>query len=289
MRAASDDAAPPWSCPTCGAAVRARYCGACGERRLEPGDLRVLALFAQAFESLTHTDGRVFRTFKALLLRPGELTLAYAQGRRKSYIAPFQVFLITNVVFFFGQSLLGFQALSNTFRSHVENQVYSARVLALATERLAAAGVTREAYEPVFDHAVDVNAKALVVLWVPFCALLIWVMSLGAGRRGAVHWVFALHLVAFWLVVLAAILPLVGFTMSPVLKVFGLGDAWLDAGAAWLIVALSAVWAYHAFGRVYGGTTGWRAFEAAFLAFALLPLIRVYRLAVFLMTLYTTT
>ena len=53
-------------------------------------------------------------------------------------------------------------------------------------------------------------------------------------------------------------------------------------------MALSAVWVYRAFGRVYGGGLARRLLGAAFIAF-LIPVIRVYRFVVFLITLYTTT
>src|SRR5262245_404852 len=113
-----------WTCQTCGAGAVAAYCGACGERRLSSRDLGVLAVLGQVFESIMNVDGRAFRTFRALFVQPGELTLAFLEGRRKQYVAPFQVFLIANVAFFALQSLLGFQVLSNTFESHVEKQTY---------------------------------------------------------------------------------------------------------------------------------------------------------------------
>ena len=251
--AAERGGAARWTCQTCGAAAGTAYCGACGERRLSARDLGVLALLGQVFESITNVDGRAFRTFRALFLQPGELTLAFLEGRRKQYIAPFQVFVIANVAFFSLQSLLGFQALSNTFESHVEEQVYSPRALAIATARLEKAGITREAYEPVFDSAVEVNAKALVVLFVPPCALFAWLISLGRGRRGGVHWVFALHFVAFWLLLFSALAPLGALFVGSALKVAGFSEKLLDPIASWLLMALSAVWVYRAFGRVYGG------------------------------------
>ena len=103
--AAERGGAARWTCPTCGAAAGTGYCGACGERRLSARDLGVLALLGQVFESITNVDGRAFRTFRALFLQPGELTLAFLEGRRKQYIAPFQVFVIANVAFFSLQSL----------------------------------------------------------------------------------------------------------------------------------------------------------------------------------------
>jgi len=277
-----------WTCQTCGASAGAAYCGACGERRLSERDLGVLALLGQVFESITNVDGRAFRTFRALFLQAGELTLAFLEGRRKQHIPPFQVFLIANVAFFFLQSLLGVQVLSNTFASHVEKRAYSQRALAIATQRLEKAGITRESYEPIFDSAVDVNAKALVVLFVPPCALLAWLFSLGRGRPGSVHWVFALHFVAFWLLLFTAIGPLIALSVGSALKLAGISEKWFDAIASWLLMGLSAVWVYRAFGRVYGGGVARRALGAALIAF-LIPVIRVYRFAVFLITLYTTT
>src|SRR4051812_20757375 len=91
-----------WVCPTCARRSTSRYCGACGERHRTPHDLTLAALLGEWLESLTNTDGRVFRTFAALL-RPGELTAAYLRGERNRYVGPIQVFLIANVVFFFVQ------------------------------------------------------------------------------------------------------------------------------------------------------------------------------------------
>src|SRR6478736_326042 len=85
-----------WTCQTCGASASTAYCGACGEGRLSARELGMLALLAQVFESITNVDGRAFRTFRALFLQPGELTLAFLEGRRKQYIAPFQVFVFAN-------------------------------------------------------------------------------------------------------------------------------------------------------------------------------------------------
>jgi hypothetical protein len=281
------DAHPAWTCPTCGSAARETYCAACGERRFAPAELTLGSLGAQAAESLTNADGRVFRTFKALLMQPGELTLAYAQGRRKSYIGPFQLFVLANVLFFLLQSALGFHALSNTLTQHLEGQVYSARAQSLAADRLAALGTTLEAFAPVFDSAVTVNAKALVALLVPVYALLIFAMFFLSRRPVVVHCVFALHFVAFWLIALAFLVPLIALPLSIVFELIGLSNAAVDGVATWLLIALSAVYAYRAFGRVYGGAAWSRVARAVVLAVVFIPVIRLYRFAVFLITLYT--
>jgi hypothetical protein len=276
-----------WVCPTCGAECRAAYCAGCGERRFAAKDLTMRALFAQAVESLTNTDGRVYRSFKTLLLRPGELTRAYAEGRRKPYVGPVQLFLVANVLFFLLQSAFGFQALSNTLHSHLEDQVYSAHARELAADRFAELGTTRAAFAPIFDAAVSVNAKVLVVLLVPMFALIVWAASWGSGRAAAVHAVFALHFVAFLLLALTLVFPLVFFPLTVVFELAHVPVGWVDVMGTWLLFALCSAYAYRAFGCVYGGAVAWRVAKAVLLGFAWVPVVRLYRFAVFLITLYT--
>ena len=91
---------PARSCATCGSEVSSKYCPTCGERRLETNDLAFRHLIEQAIETVSNTDGRVFRGVRDLALRPGVLTASHIQGRRKPYIGPLQLFLIANVLFF---------------------------------------------------------------------------------------------------------------------------------------------------------------------------------------------
>jgi hypothetical protein len=87
------------TCRNCGAAVPGRYCGECGQRR----DLRPLSLFALVWELLVEvldSDARVWRTLRTLTLRPGRLTLAWADGRRARYMPPFRLYLVLNVLAF---------------------------------------------------------------------------------------------------------------------------------------------------------------------------------------------
>jgi len=44
---------------------------------------------------------------RRLVRHPGELSLAWTEGVRKPYVAPFQLFLVANVIFFFLPLLSG--------------------------------------------------------------------------------------------------------------------------------------------------------------------------------------
>lgn len=85
-------------CPNCGAKKYGRFCGACGQndrdyRRLIPALSEVVA---ETFEA----DSRVWRTLRALLFRPGFLSLEFARNRRAGYISPFRLYLFASVPYF---------------------------------------------------------------------------------------------------------------------------------------------------------------------------------------------
>ncbi|HZF29773.1 MAG TPA: DUF3667 domain-containing protein [Gammaproteobacteria bacterium] len=253
---------------------------------MTPSDLTLGALLGQALESITDADGRVFRTFATLCRRPGELTAAYLRGERKRYVGPVQLFVLVNVLFFFVQAALGFHILSNDLGSHLEEQRYSNWVGPFAERVLAERGTTRADYAPVFDSAVAVNAKALAFMMVPMFALLALVLSPFSGRPLVAHMVFGLHFEAFLLLALAVPLPLIGVPVVAAMELAG-KQAYADVVVAWLLIALCAVYAYFAFGRVYGGAVSARLAKAALFAVLMIGVIRVYRLIVFFVTFYT--
>src|SRR6185369_5502797 len=94
-------------------------------------------------------------------------------GIRKPYVAPFQLFLLANVIFFALQSVTGEIVLSSPLDSHLHHQDWSELAQSLLAERLDARLLSIETYTPVFDSAVALNAKSLIGLMaIPFTLLL---------------------------------------------------------------------------------------------------------------------
>jgi hypothetical protein len=281
-----------WICPTCREECATHFCARCGEKRLDHRDLTIAGLVGHALESLTNVDGRVFRSIRDLAIRPGALTAAYMRGQRKPYVAPFQIFLVTNVLFFVLQSALGFQVLSNDLGSHIgtwtgSRQHYSAIARPIAERRLAATGRTIEQYTDVFNQAVRVNAKGLVVAMVPLVGLVL----LAAFPRG--HYpvttaiVLALHFLAFFLLLETLAMPLLFVPAGMLLSAFSLGWLWDPLTSAVLLI-ICAAWIYRASRVVYGAPARSAALKAAGIAGLFIPVIICYRFIVFLVTLFTT-
>jgi hypothetical protein len=86
-------------CRNCGAVANRHYCPECGqETRAALPTLR--EFMREAMGRLVAFDGRLWRTLYALLLRPGFLTRAYLAGRRRHYIRPARLLLVTSLLLF---------------------------------------------------------------------------------------------------------------------------------------------------------------------------------------------
>jgi Protein of unknown function (DUF3667) len=275
-----------WLCATCGVSVSTQHCPGCGEKALEAKDLTFMGLMSQVFQSVTSVDSRLLRSLRVLITRPGVITSAYVTGPRKPYIGPFQLFLIVNVMFFAVQSFSGSPVFSTSLHSHMHDQDWSAFARTLVSHKLQAEHATLAAYAPVFDHAVDVNAKSLVILLVlPFALLLIPLFA-GSHRPFVTHLVFALHLLAF-LLLWSCILLL----FTALLTAFGgsgLRSPWVDRGLFVVLIAVIATYLYVATAVVYEANGMVRALKVAVLAVAIAAAVPGYRFLIFLVTLYFT-
>jgi hypothetical protein len=86
-------------CLNCGTHLRGQYCGHCGQRarsRL----ISLWELIRDAFGDLFELDSRLWQTLVPLMVRPGQLTHDYLQGRRARYMPPFRMYLVLSLLFF---------------------------------------------------------------------------------------------------------------------------------------------------------------------------------------------
>ncbi len=87
------------NCLNCGAPLSGQYCGQCGQR----ASGRLISLFEltrDAFGDMFELDSRLWRTLIPLLIRPGQLTRDYLEGRRARYMPPFRMYLVLSLIFF---------------------------------------------------------------------------------------------------------------------------------------------------------------------------------------------
>lgn len=93
-------------CRNCATPLQGAWCHACGQKG-EDYHRSIGHLVAEAFEGLTHFDGRFWNTLPRLALAPGSLTSDFLEGRRASQIPPFRLFLVVLLIVFFVGGLGG--------------------------------------------------------------------------------------------------------------------------------------------------------------------------------------
>lgn len=94
-------------CKSCGNKIEQTHCGNCGQKN---DDLRrsLWRLIGESLSGLFAFEGRMWRTWADLLLKPGKVAHAYANGARTIYSPPIRVYLIVSFMFF------SFLAISQT-------------------------------------------------------------------------------------------------------------------------------------------------------------------------------
>ena len=94
-------AASSWdtACLNCGSSLTGPFCAECGQRAIPPHPtLRELA--GEAFVEFSGWDGKLAETIRALIRKPGKLTIEFLEGRRARYISPLRLYLTASVVYF---------------------------------------------------------------------------------------------------------------------------------------------------------------------------------------------
>jgi hypothetical protein len=275
-----------WTCPGCGRRRMTAYCPACGEQPLRPRDLKVDDLATRIFAALSNVDGKLLRSFRALLVTPGALTAYYVAGQRRSWLGPLQLFLIANALFFAVQSWTHLAIFSSPLDSHLHNQDWQEIARRMTAARLDARHETLAGFAPVFDRAALLNAKALIILMALAFAPLLPLLYPRARRAFGAHVVFALHLYAFILLLMCVSMLLAEADL--LVGGGGLESGPVDAALSLFNLAACAIYLYPATGRFYGSCGAARIAKILLLTVAIGAIVLAYRFTIFLITLYTS-
>ena len=87
------------TCPNCNAPTIGAYCTVCGQERDTHRRL-VWGLLKDFFEDLASFDSRILRTVIALLVEPGEIAIAFRDGRTRRYVPALRLYFFVSLVFF---------------------------------------------------------------------------------------------------------------------------------------------------------------------------------------------
>jgi hypothetical protein len=295
-------------CPSCGAPRPERFCGRCGEVRIEPDDLTLRAFVAHAFEQFTNVDGALWRTVRTLVRHPGQLTVDWLAGRRRGTARPLQLFVLANVLFF-----LLLSATGGGFRFRIEQYEHgrlgsvfltdTTAVQAMVARKAARERMTVGAYAAKFN-AASAAQQSVWLLLAPTVAAVLALLYVRRRLPYVQHLVFAVHFLAGMLAVLATTLGSLALVLHLAARA---SQALLAPGPrltavqhriewaanteplfAYPLMAVIALYLFRALRRVYPEPWGWTLTRTAALLVVLPRLFDVYRDLLFAITLATT-
>lgn len=179
----------------------------------------------ESISELLSLDGRMLLSFRTLLTRPGLLTREWRDGRRVRYVHPLRLYVVAMAIFFGVSFAVG-----------------------LPPEALPDSGTLRGSGVAAYDAALrafysEIRWILTVVLVasVPAVALALGLLFVRRRLFFLQHLVFALHVVAFTLLV---------FTLSWAASFLGT----FGSGAALALLAVPPLYLFLALRRVYGGS-----------------------------------
>jgi thiamine biosynthesis protein ThiS len=277
-----------WLCPTCGSQVNSKFCSDCGEKIFGAADLSMRHFFIHALGDFFHFDSKIFLSFRLLFTRPGFLTAEYLRGCRKPYLHPFQMFFISNLVYFVLQPFSGWSGLKAWLYVQTHLMFYSGFASRLASHRMVARGLSETPFNHAFDHAIDIQARSLVVLLIPLFAVIFTGLEWRKRRFFGEHVVFALHFTAFWLIGIFVGLYGGSTLLLKVFAFFGYKFQLAHLKTILLVIADPSVAAYLfiALRKVYGDSIFAAALKSILITALFDYVVAVYQFILFLTALY---
>lgn len=181
-------------CQSCETELKGKFCHACGEKQIAESDFRIWNIVKQGTSFITNLDSRFFKSFVPLIIKPGFLTHEYVNGRRKPYMSPFQIFIISNIIFFI--FLTDADILRAPARWFFNGAGMEGKMDSLAK------GLSKTVNETeiIFDNNSNAYAKGLVVLLIPIVGLTLHVFNFRKSIKYGKQVILSIHLLSFFLI-----------------------------------------------------------------------------------------
>jgi hypothetical protein len=251
-------------CGDCGAPLSGPFCSQCGERAIDRHSLTLSHFLKHnLLHELSHVDGKIFRTFRYLVFRPGFLSAEYFAGRRRRYVNPVRLLLTCLLVLALlartgsmtmslGKLKLNLLPPGPPSADTIDETIARLDVFGILHSLMEKESSSKDLKTPAavekFNHELKTYATAL-----SFCNVLLLSGFLAVlyGRRRPLyleHLVFSLHLASF--VLLFSIVPTPAFW---ILVLLFKGPALKTAAGilAFLLLSVEMIYLYKALLRFY--------------------------------------
>lgn len=254
------DASISGACPSCGAALFGKYCHACGEERIEARDLSLKHFVGKSLHEIADVEhSKLYRSFIALLFKPGFLTNEYLAGRRNLYLTPLKICFVVFALYLFCYSFYRPAALFNI--GHTVEADRTGKLAAFLIDRQAAKkGVAPAAFVDQINEQWHSYMSLLQITSVPLFAITLQLAHLRSKRYFVEHLVFSMHFLSYAFLFSVIVWPLNLLT----------GMQLTRARVALIgpVLLVSATYLFYALRRVYHQPTAITLVKTFVLSFA---------------------
>jgi hypothetical protein len=183
-------------CANCNEQLLGPYCHRCGEQRVERNQLSLKRFAGNSIHELVDIEhSKIWKTFSALVFRPGFLTNEYLAGRRSRYLTPIKVCLVVFALSLFLYSIYQPVAVYD-LRTMIESDqtgTWGKLVGDLAGQKQ----IPRDVFIESVNEKWQVYISWFQITNVIFFALLLQITYLFSGRYFVEHLIFSLHFLSF--------------------------------------------------------------------------------------------
>jgi hypothetical protein len=206
IAASATGSASAYFCPNCNEQLIGQYCHGCGEKRVEREHLSLKHFARNSVHELIDIEhSKIWKTFSALMFRPGFLTNEYLAGRKSRYLTPVKVCLIIFAASLFLYSIYKPVAVYDlgTMIESDETGTWDTGVTKLAGQKQLPRDEFIERVNEKWQAYVSWFQLANVILF----ALLLQIVYLFSERYFAEHLIFSLHFLSFTFLSTAILWP----------------------------------------------------------------------------------
>ncbi|HEV7238091.1 MAG TPA: DUF3667 domain-containing protein [Thermoanaerobaculia bacterium] len=233
----SHDEIAPY-CLNCDTRLHGKFCHTCGQKATS-ASVGLHDFVHEATHEFLHLDGKILRTLKLLVLKPGQLTVEFLEGRRARYVSPLRVYLTFSLIFF---------TLAAILPRGLDGAIKVKRTTGLKGdtefERRLNTGLSKtEQNTDLIGNAVLKHLPKVMFGLMPVFALIIWLFYRKQQRFYIPHLYYSVHFHAFAFLV-----------MSVYVLVNRIG---VPKPAAAVLILTVIPYHFIALRRVYGGSRAW--------------------------------
>ena len=193
-------------CINCTTDLKGDYCYACGEKVVSSKDFTLLKLAEQTVDVFTHLDSKLYSSIKALLFKPGYLSVAYIQGLRKPFMKPFQIFVLINILFFLLLSNVDIFRIPSSYMFD-ETNLKGYNIAEIVEQKIIETNKTKNEIALVYDLQSAILAKTYVITFIPLLSFVFALLFIRKKLQIGKHIVFSTHLFSFLILIMILWLP----------------------------------------------------------------------------------